>query len=118
MSKHLLPDDIILHRQSRTLELVYQQQHYHLPAEYLRISSPSAEVRGHSPEQATLPINKQHVGIDHLSPVGHYALKLSFDDGHDSGLYTWEYLHTLAVEYPARWQHYLDQLDATGHPRK
>ncbi len=112
------PDTLVLHRQSKTLELTYGTDVYLLPAEYLRVYSPSAEVQGHSPDQAVLQLNKEQVGIDQLEPVGHYAVKIYFDDGHDTGLYTWSYLYTLASEYQQRWQIYLNDLAASGHQRQ
>jgi DUF971 family protein len=110
-----LPTDIILHQASRQLELRYDEKAYHLPAEYLRVYSPSAEVRGHGEGQEVLQLDKQTVGIDKLEPTGHYALKIHFDDGHDSGLYTWEYLYSLATEQTERWQDYLNHLKQAGH---
>jgi len=111
------PDQLILHRQSKTLELAYGSDVYHLPAEYLRVSSPSAEVQGHGPDQAILQVGKEQVGIEQLEPIGHYAVKIYFDDGHNSGLFTWNYLYTLSVEQKQRWQDYLDKLAAAGHQR-
>ena len=110
-----LPTDIILHKASRQLELRYGDAAYHLPAEYLRVYSPSAEVRGHGKGQETLQLDKASVGIDKLEPTGHYALKIYFDDGHDSGLFTWEYLYSLATEQTERWQDYLNRLEEAGH---
>ena len=112
------PDNLILHRQSKMLELVYGDDNYQLPAEYLRVYSPSAEVQGHGPDQAILQVGKEDVSIDQLEPVGHYAVKIYFDDGHDTGLYTWSYLYTLAVEYQQRWQADLDDLAAAGQQRQ
>ncbi len=83
---------------------------YTLSAEYLRVMSPSAEVRGHSPDQAILQVGKKYVKLTGIETVGHYALKLVFDDGHDSGLYTWDYLYDLASNHAAHWQTYLDAL--------
>ena len=112
------PNDIILHKQSKSLELVYGEQSYILPAEYLRVSSPSAEVQGHGPGQEILQTHKEDVGIDQLEPVGHYAIKIYFDDGHNSGLFTWTYLYTLATEQTARWQDYLNRLSKAGYQRQ
>lgn len=83
---------------------------YTLTAEYLRVMSPSAEVRGHSPDQATLQVGKKHVKLQGIEAVGHYAIKLVFDDGHNSGLYTWDYLYDLAKNHTSHWQTYLDAL--------
>lgn len=111
-----IPTRIKLHKASRTLELGYADgSTYQLPAEYLRVLSPSAEVRGHG--KPVLQTGKQHVGLVGAEPAGRYALKLIFDDGHDSGLYTWDYLYELAVEQPRYWQAYLDQLHQAGASR-
>ena len=128
------PRAIRLRKQSRVLELVYRAGHrkdhrkdhckeegederYRLPWEYLRVYSPSAEVRGHHPSRAVLQTGKQQVGIRALKPVGHYALQIVFDDGHDSGLYTWDYLYHLCAQREALWQAYLDELAAAGASR-
>jgi len=112
------PEHIRLRRQSRTLELSYAgEEPYDLPWEYLRVSSPSAEVRGHHPSEAVLQTGKKNVALIDVKPVGHYALQLVFDDGHDTGLYTWAYLRDLAVEQEARWQAYLDELNRAGASR-
>jgi|TARA_B100000795_G_scaffold150372_1_gene112606 DUF971 family protein len=118
MSNGLPPNNIILHQQSKSLELVYADHSYTLPAEYLRVSSPSAEVQGHGPGQEILQINKENVGITQLEPIGHYAIKIYFDDGHDSGLFTWDYLRILSTEQVHRWQYYLDRLAKAGYDRK
>ena len=118
MSNGSPPDNIILHQQSRTIELVYADNSYILTAEYLRVSSPSAEVQGHGPGQEILQINKEKIGIAQLEPVGHYAIKIHFDDGHNSGLFTWDYLRDLAIEQVPRWQHYLDRLAKAGYHRE
>lgn len=117
MSEVPLPRDIRLHRKSRTLELVYGDQSFELTAEFLRVHSPSAEVRGHGIGQEVLQSGKKHVGIRGIEPTGNYALKISFDDGHDSGLYTWEYLYDLAHNQAAYWQSYLDRLETAGKSR-
>ena len=118
MSNGSPPNNIILHQQSKSLELVYADDSYILPAEYLRVSSPSAEVQGHGPGQEILQINKEKVGITQLEPIGHYAIKIYFDDGHDSGLFTWDYLRVLSKEQVPRWQHYLDRLAKAGYHRQ
>ncbi|WP_373184370.1 gamma-butyrobetaine hydroxylase-like domain-containing protein [Halopseudomonas sp.] len=111
-----IPTTIKLRKASRSLLLGYADgQEYVLPAEYLRVYSPSAEVRGHG--KPVLQTGKQHVGLVGAEPAGRYALKLTFDDGHDSGLYTWDYLYELAVEQTSRWQAYLDQLQKAGASR-
>lgn len=111
-----VPTRIKLHRASRTLELEYADGSRHaLPAEFLRVHSPSAEVRGHG--TPVLQTGKLHVAITGVEPTGNYALKLVFDDGHDSGLYSWEYLYQLATQQAQLWQAYLDQLQAAGASR-
>jgi len=112
------PVAIDLHRRSRELELQYEGgESYRLPCEYLRVYSPSAEVLGHGPGQEVLQTGKQNVGISEIKPVGNYALQLVFDDGHDTGLYSWDYLYQLCTEREARWQDYLDRLAAAGASR-
>ncbi len=112
------PTDIRLRTASRVLEVAWSdEEQYRLPFEYLRISSPSAEVKGHGPGQETLPLGKERVNVNRIEPVGHYAVRLIFDDGHDSGLYTWQYLRELGREQPERWQRYLDRLAASGYAR-
>ena len=92
--------------------------HFTLPFEFLRVYSPSAEVRGHGPGQETLQAGKKNVNLLEIVPVGSYALKLVFDDGHDSGLYTWDYLHDLGLHQDARWREYLHQLEEAGASRE
>lgn len=118
MSNNHFPEEITLHQQSKQLELVYADIHYLLPAEYLRVYSPSAEVRGHGVGQEVLQINKEHIGIKQLEPSGNYALKITFDDGHDSGLFTWDYLHDLALNQNTHWQDYLNRLEKAGIQRQ
>jgi DUF971 family protein len=114
----LNPTDIILHQQSRTLEIAFDDgTRYTLPYEFLRVYSPSAEVRGHGPGQEVLQVGKQGVILLNAEPVGSYALQLTFDDGHDSGLYTWEYLQELGKNQDALWQEYLHRLEAAGEKR-
>ena len=113
------PTEINLRRVSRILELTFEDgSNYKLPTEYLRVYSPSAEVTGHGPGQEVLQIGKEDVNIDSIEPVGHYAIKLRFDDNHDTGIYSWTYLYELGVTYQERWQHYLERLEAAGHKRK
>jgi DUF971 family protein len=88
-----------------------------LPAEYLRVESPSAEVQGHGPSQKQTVSGRRHVGVQKIEPVGNYAVRLVFDDLHDTGLYTWQYLHELGREQAVRWQAYLDALGAKGLSR-
>ncbi len=113
----MTPSKIQLHKQSKRLELHFGHEVFLLDAEYLRVHSPSAEVKGHGPGQEVLQFGKQEVGISGLAAVGNYALKLEFDDGHDSGIYSWDYLYTLAAEKEQRWQQYLDKLKAADKHR-
>jgi len=100
------------------LEIAFDDgQTFRLPYEYLRVYSPSAEVRGHGPGQETLQIGKREVTIKSVEPVGHYALRPTFSDGHDTGIYSWEYLHELGEDQDELWQRYLDRLKAAGASR-
>lgn len=111
------PVAIKLRTRSRLLEISFDDgSRFELPFEYLRVYSPSAEVRGHGPGQETLQLGKDQVRITAVEPVGHYAVKLVFDDGHDTGLYTWAYLRELGSEREVRWQQYLDRLKELGIP--
>ena len=113
-----LPTDITLHRKSRVLEIAFDDGScYELPFEFLRVHSPSAEVRGHGPGQETLQAGKRDVTIKEVEPVGHYAIRPMFSDGHDSGIYSWEYLYEIGEEQDALWQRYLDRLAAAGASR-
>lgn len=112
------PTDIRLHQKSRLLELQFDDGfECSLSCEYLRVHSPSAEVQGHGPGQEVLQHGKQDVGITALTPSGNYALKIHFDDGHDSGLFTWDYLYSLGRNQERNWQHYLERLTAAGKSR-
>lgn len=112
------PTDIRLHKVSRVLEVSFSDGHsFRLPCEYLRVFSPSAEVRGHGPGQEVLVHGKAEVNINTIEPVGHYAIKLVFDDGHDSGLYSWDYLYQLGVDYERNWRDYLTRLEQAGKSR-
>ncbi|WP_122571436.1 gamma-butyrobetaine hydroxylase-like domain-containing protein [Pseudomonas viridiflava] len=111
-----IPSAIQLHKASKTLTLKYASgEEYHLPAELLRVHSPSAEVQGHG--KPILQHGKLNVGLTKVEPAGQYALKLTFDDGHDSGLFTWEYLRELAVRQEALWADYLQELEKAGKSR-
>jgi DUF971 family protein len=117
MSEH--PTEIKLHQQSRLLEITFDDNSsFKLPYEYLRVYSPSAEVRGHGTGQEKLQTGKINVGVVEILPVGSYAMKIVFDDGHDSGLYTWEYLYKLGKNHSLYWQEYLDKLAASGERRE
>ena len=105
------PEEIRLRNQGRTLEIQYgPSEIYALSAEYLRVESPSAEVKGHGPGQEVTVPGKKNVRILRLAPVGHYALRIIFDDHHDTGLYTWGYLRELGRDEKTRWQTYLEKL--------
>ena len=113
------PIDINYHRKSRVLDLRYEDgTRFELSAEYLRVYSPSAEVRGHGPGQAVLQVGKERVGIERIEPVGHYAVRLRFDDGHDTGLYSWGELYRLGTERERLWAEYLQRLRDAGHRRR
>ena len=113
------PTEIKLHQQSRMLEIAYNDgANYQLPYEYLRVYSPSADVSGHGPGQEVLQVGKKVVGVSEIIPVGSYAVQINFDDGHDTGLYTWEYLYKLGKNRAALWQDYLDRLAAAGASRE
>lgn len=119
MSTHPLPTDIIYHQQRHELEVAFDDgTRFHLPAELLRVYSPSAEVRGHWGQGAKLEVDKQDVAILEMRPVGQYAVKIVFDDGHDSGLYDWRYLYDLGRKQSIYWTQYLDRLHEKGHQRK
>ena len=113
------PTEITLHTQSNVLEITFSDaQRFRLDFELLRVYSPSAEVQGHSPEQAVLQTGKRGVKIVGIEPAGHYALKLIFSDGHDTGLYTWPYLYQLGQHSEARWADYVQRLEAAGASRE
>lgn len=114
-----LPIDIRLHQSSRLLEIHFDDNtECMLSCEFLRVYSPSAEVRGHGAGQEVLQTGKEDVNISAIEPVGNYAIKLTFTDGHDTGLYSWEYLYYLAAHYEALWMEYIGKLEAAGHQRK
>jgi DUF971 family protein len=109
------PTQIKFHRQSRVLEVVFDSgEHFRLPAEYLRVYSPSAEVTGHGPGQEVLVVGKEQVNILSIEPVGQYAVRLVFDDGHSTGLYSWPILHRLGTKQQENWQAYLERVKAAG----
>ncbi|RME61906.1 MAG: DUF971 domain-containing protein [Alphaproteobacteria bacterium] len=112
------PKSLHYRRAERALAITFEDgSHFVLPAEYLRVESPSAEVQGHGGDTKQIVPGKAGVTITAIEPVGRYAVRLVFDDGHDSGLYTWRYLHELGRERDARWQRYLNALAAKGLPR-
>lgn len=112
------PTKIQLHKQSQQLELHFGTEHFLLSAEFLRVHSPSAEVMGHGPNQAVLQFGKKDVGITKIERAGNYAVKLFFDDGHDSGIFTWNYLYELGSTKEKLWQDYLDALANAGKTRE
>lgn len=115
----VIPTEIQLHQKSRMLEIAFDDgSRFELSCEYLRVYSPSAEVMGHGPGQEVLQIGKEDVNITAIEPVGNYAVKLVFDDNHDTGLYSWGHLYELGAEKDKKWQNYLDRLEAAGHQRK
>ena len=114
----LIPTDVKLHQASRILELVFPNgRHFRLPYEFLRVSSPSAEVRGHGPGQETLQTGKRDVTITDIESVGHYALRPTFSDGHSTGIYSWDYLYDLGERQDELWRDYLARLAAAHASR-
>jgi DUF971 family protein len=113
------PTEIRLQKKSRQIVIAFDDgNRFELPFEYLRVHSPSAEVIGHGPGQGTLQTGKENVQVTAIEPVGHYAVRLIFDDGHDTGLYSWQYLYELGTQQDSKWQAYLDQLKAAGYARQ
>lgn len=111
-SKTPVPTEIKLHQKSRMLEIAFSdERRFELPCEFLRVYSPSAEVRGHGPGQEVLQVGKKNVEITDVQPVGSYAVQLVFSDGHDSGLYSWDYLYDLGVNQEALWKKYLERMN-------
>lgn len=116
---HPTPTEIRLHKASRYLEVHFSDgAHFELPCEYLRVHSPSAEVQGHGPGQDVLQVGKEHVNIDAVEPMGNYAVRLRFDDGHHTGLYSWAYLYELGAHRDEYWQRYLQRLEEAGYRRQ
>jgi DUF971 family protein len=112
------PTEIALAKDKRTLTVTFDDgKSFALPAELLRVMSPSAEVQGHAPEQRVTVPGKRNVGISKLDPVGNYAVRITFDDGHDTGLFVWAYLRELGEHQDARWREYLAELAAKGLSR-
>jgi DUF971 family protein len=113
------PVELRLKRAEKALEVSFDDgSHFRLPAEYLRVESPSAEVQGHGPGQKTIVPGRAHVGIIGIEPVGNYAVRITFDDLHDTGIYSWSYLYQLGVEHEERWRRYLDALAERGLSRE
>ena len=118
MSSAPRPTGITLHRASHVLEVEFDGgQTFKLPCEYLRVNSPSAEVQGHGPSQRVLQHGKRHVNIAEIVPVGHYGVLLKFDDGHDTGIFSWDVLHNLGINHAVNWENYLSALEAAGLSR-
>ena len=114
-----VPTEIKLHQVSRKLEIAFSDgARFELPYEFLRVYSPSAEVRGHGPGQEVLQLGKKNVGIKSVEPVGSYAVTLTFSDGHDTGIYSWEYLYELGANYVALWDRYVSRMEAAGASRE
>jgi len=113
------PTEIKLHQASRVLEIAFADgSAYRLPYEFLRVYSPSAEVRGHGPGQEVLQVGKRDVGIKEVEAVGHYAIQPTFSDGHDTGIYSWDYLYDLGQRQDELWRRYLERLAAAGASRE
>lgn len=114
-----IPTEIKLHKQSKVMEIAFDDGfRCNLPFEFLRVFSPSAEVRGHGPGQETLQVGKKYVDITAVEPVGHYAVVLVFDDKHDSGIYSWDYLYDLGKLQDVYWREYLRRLEEAGESRE
>ncbi|MBV9859097.1 MAG: DUF971 domain-containing protein [Alphaproteobacteria bacterium] len=113
------PVELRLRRAEKRLDISFEDgRQFSLPAEYLRVESPSAEVQGHGPGEKTIVAGRAHVGIMELEPVGNYAVRIKFDDLHDTGIYSWDYLYELGVEQERRWRDYLTALKAKGLSRE
>ena len=112
------PTTITLHQQTGVLDVEFDDgKRFSMPVEYLRVFSPSAEVRGHGPGQEVLQAGKRNVGVSAIEPVGMYGVKLVFSDGHDTGIYSWDYLHELGAKYDSNWTTYLARLQREGKSR-
>jgi DUF971 family protein len=117
-AKTPIPIEVRLHQTSRILELTFADgSSFRLPYELLRVYSPSAEVRGHGPGQETLQVGKREVTITEVEAVGHYAIRPKFSDGHDTGIYSWEYLYDLGTRQEELWQRYVERMEAAGASR-
>ena len=118
MTDSARPVDIALHQDKRLLEIKFDDGNVsQMSTEYLRVFSPSAEVAGHGPGQEILQVGKRQVNISDIEPVGNYAVRLVFDDGHNTGIYTWDYLYELAVNQNENWQDYMSRLEKVGQSR-
>ena len=113
------PTEVRLHQKSRILEIAFADgKTFRLPCEFLRVYSPSAEVRGHGPGQEVLQVGKKDVGITQVEPVGSYAIQFRFSDGHDTGIYSWELLYDYGVHHEEMWRHYLERMKEAGASRE
>lgn len=113
------PTEITLHQKSRILEIAFEDgKRFSFPCEFLRVYSPSAEVRGHGPGQETLQTGKKEVNIDEIEAVGHYAIRPVFSDGHDSGIYSWDLLYDYGLHQDELWQDYLRRVEEAGAKRE
>jgi len=113
------PTEILLHQKSRVLEIAFSDgKRFRLSCEFLRVYSPSAEVRGHGPGQEVLQVGKKDVAINDLDPVGAYAVRPVFSDGHDTGIYSWDYLYTLGINQDEMWRRYLERIAEAGAARE
>ena len=111
------PTEITYHKIAHSLEVAWGNEKFDLPAELLRVYSPSAEVRGHGPNERKLQTGKKHVGVKAIEPVGNYAIRITFDDGHDTGIFAWDYLHELGSQQEKYWQEYLTELKTANASR-
>lgn len=115
----MTPTEIRLRKTSGLLVIAFEDgSEFSFTFEYLRVHSPSAEVKGHGPGQETLQTGKENVQVTAIEPIGHYAVRLVFDDGHSTGLYSWTYLHDLGRNMESNWRRYLDRLAAAGYARE
>jgi DUF971 family protein len=113
------PTELKLHRKSRVLEIAYSDgKVFRLPCEFLRVYSPSAEVRGHGPGQEVLQVGKCGVEITGIEPVGSYAVQLIFSDGHNTGIYSWDLLYDYGMRHDEMWRHYLQRMEEAGASRE
>lgn len=113
------PTAITLHQKSRVLEVAFADgRQFRLPCEFLRVFSPSAEVRGHGPGQEVLQVGKKEVEITRIEPVGSYAVQLTFSDGHDTGIYSWDLLYDYGLHHDEMWRHYLQRIEEAGASRE
>ena len=113
-----IPTEITLRQQSRCMEIAYDDARYELSYEFLRVLSPSAEARGHGPGQDVLQVGKRDVGILRIEPVGNYAIRLTFSDGHSTGIYSWDALREMAKDYPDVWATYIRNIEERGMTRE